>query len=142
MQTENQDKDPERKHVRHVVSQIDVCDVISLCTTRAVLIQVFLLVARPSCYVVNELLYIRNKFCLNQTINPNTRTRTTEGCFSVSVCLFSFLFFFFFSFFFLLFLTVKRRRQPRKDPQQYICDPVPSHSKHRFRVPFFPNPPF
>ena len=37
--------------------QIDVCDVISLCTTRAVLIYVFLLVARPNCFVVNELLY-------------------------------------------------------------------------------------
>ena len=28
-------------YVRHVVSQIDVCDVISLCTTRAVLISIF-----------------------------------------------------------------------------------------------------
>ena len=45
-------------YVRRVVDQIDVCDVISLYKTRAVLIQVFLLVARPNCYVVKVLSYM------------------------------------------------------------------------------------
>ena len=44
-------------YVRRVVNQTDVCDVISLCKIRAVLISVFLLVARPNCFVVNVLLY-------------------------------------------------------------------------------------
>ena len=36
-------------YVRRVVDQIDVCDVISLYKIRAVLIQIFLFVARPNC---------------------------------------------------------------------------------------------